>query len=160
MAGGAPILVGLDFGTTFSGIAWAFDGPDDEIEVISTWPGGGNTTWSDKAKDKTLSAAIKASIQPQDVSLISEPEAAALYALRAIQPNSVSRNDVFIVCDAGGGTVVRLRQSEIATALNSEQDLISYQIKTLEPLVLAEVTEGIDLSVFFEIGLGQINMPH
>ncbi|KAH1353396.1 hypothetical protein KXW65_003042 [Aspergillus fumigatus] len=127
MAGGAPILVGLDFGTTFSGIAWAFDGPDDEIEVISTWPGGGNTTWSDKAKDKTLSAAIKASIQPQDVSLISEPEAAALYALRAIQPNSVSRNDVFIVCDAGGGTV----------------DLISYQIKTLEPLVLAEVTEGI-----------------
>ncbi|KAH2747986.1 hypothetical protein KXW10_007159 [Aspergillus fumigatus] len=228
MAGGAPILVGLDFGTTFSGIAWAFDGPDDEIEVISTWPGGGNrtspkvpsvlsydglninwgyqvhpfaeafqgikllldesqeikyapslasgallkkykkdavqvtadylnrlvshaksilqrrfdigphdmnlrfvltvpATWSDKAKDKTLSAAIKASIQPQDVSLISEPEAAALYALRAIQPNSVSRNDVFIVCDAGGGTV----------------DLISYQIKTLEPLVLAEVTEGI-----------------
>ncbi|KAH1613864.1 hypothetical protein KXV74_004355 [Aspergillus fumigatus] len=228
MAGGAPILVGLDFGTTFSGIAWAFDGPDDEIEVISTWPGGGNktspkvpsvlsydglninwgyqvhpfaeafqgikllldesqeikyapslasgallkkykkdavqvtadylnrlvshaksilqrrfdigphdmnlrfvltvpATWSDKAKDKTLSAAIKASIQPQDVSLISEPEAAALYALRAIQPNSVSRNDVFIVCDAGGGTV----------------DLISYQIKTLEPLVLAEVSEGI-----------------
>ncbi|KAH2737389.1 hypothetical protein KXV39_008198 [Aspergillus fumigatus] len=227
MVCGAPILVGIDFGTTFSGIAWAFDGPDDEIEVISTWPGGGNrtspkvpsvlsydgfnitwgyqvhpfaeafqgikllldenqeikyapslaskallkkhkkdavqvtadylnrlishaksilqrrfdisahdmnlrfvltvpATWSDKAKDKTLSAAIKASIQPQDVSLISEPEAAALYALRAIQPNSVSRNDVFIVCDAGGGTV----------------DLISYQIKTLEPLILAEVTEG------------------
>lgn len=24
-------------------IAWAFDGPDDEIEVISTWPGGGNS---------------------------------------------------------------------------------------------------------------------
>jgi hypothetical protein len=53
-------------------------------------------TWSDKAKDKTLSAAIKASIQPQDVSLISEPEAAALYALRAIQPNSVS-----VGCTAG-----------------------------------------------------------
>lgn len=54
----------------------------------------------------------------------------------------LQRNDVFIVCDAGGGTVVRLRQSEIATLLNSKQDLISYQIKTLEPLILAEVTEG------------------
>lgn len=42
--------------------------------------------------------------------------------------------------------MVRLRQSEIATALNSEQDLISYQIKTLEPLVLAEVSEGIGTS--------------
>lgn len=68
-------------------------GPHDmNLRFVLTVP----ATWSDKAKDKTLSAAIKASIQPQDVSLISEPEAAALYALRAIQPNSVS-----VGCTAG-----------------------------------------------------------
>ncbi|KAE8370946.1 hypothetical protein BDV27DRAFT_140170 [Aspergillus caelatus] len=227
MERGPAILVGLDFGTTFSGIAWALEGPVDELEVISAWPGGGNRTtvkvpsviscdgqsthwgyqvrpfveafrgikllldegqenkytpslaskallrkyktdavqvmadylkhlveyaksilqrrfgipaqhmnlrftltvpavWSDKAKDRTMNAAIKANIRPQDITLVSEPEAAALYALRSIQPNSIAKNDVFIVCDAGGGTV----------------DLISYQIKTLEPLVLTEVTEG------------------
>ncbi|PIG88527.1 Hsp70 family chaperone [Aspergillus arachidicola] len=227
MARGPSIVVGLDFGTTFSGIAWAFEGSVDELEVISAWPGGGNRTsvkvpsvisydgqrtywgyqvrpfteafrgvkllldesqetkytpslalkallvkhktnavqvmadylqylveyaksvlqrrfgipakdmdlqftltvpavWSDTAKDRTMNAAIKANIRPQDVTLVSEPEAAALYTLRSIQGNSSSKNDVFIVCDAGGGTV----------------DLISYQIKTLEPLVLVEVTEG------------------
>ncbi|KAB8206672.1 actin-like ATPase domain-containing protein [Aspergillus parasiticus] len=227
MARGPSIVVGLDFGTTFSGIAWAFEGSVDELEVISAWPGGGNRTsvkvpsvisydgqrtywgyqvrpfteafrgvkllldenqetkytpslaskallvkhktnavqvmadylkylveyaksvlqrrfgipakdmdlrftltvpavWSDTAKDRTMNAAIKANIRPQDVTLVSEPEAAALYTLRSIQGNSISKNDVFIVCDAGGGTV----------------DLISYQIKTLEPLVLVEVTEG------------------
>ncbi|PYI00230.1 actin-like ATPase domain-containing protein [Aspergillus sclerotiicarbonarius CBS 121057] len=221
------IIVGLDFGTTFSGIAWAFKGAVDNIEVMSTWPGGGNRTsvkvpssmsygtkastwgyqvrtyaeafrgikllldedqettytpslyskkllikydknavevtadymrhliqhaedvlerrlgvttkamdmrfiltvpavWSDKAKNSTLRAATKAGIPPQDVSLVSEPEAAALYSLRATQPNSIAKNDVFIVCDAGGGTV----------------DLISYQITKLEPLTLREVVKG------------------
>ncbi|RAQ55593.1 Hsp70 family chaperone [Aspergillus flavus] len=227
MARGPSIVVGLDFGTTFSGIAWALEGSVDELEVISAWPGGGNRTsvkvpsvisydgqrtywgyqvrpfteafrgvkllldesqetkytpslaskvllgkrktnavqvvadylkylveyaksvlqrrfgipakdmdlrftltvpavWSDTAKDRTLNAAIQADIRPQDITLVSEPEAAALYTLRSIQSNSMAQNDVFIVCDAGGGTV----------------DLISYQIKTLEPLALVEVTEG------------------
>lgn len=43
--------------------------------------------WSDKAKDGTLRAAIQAGIPGKDVSLVSEPEAAALYTLRSIQPN-------------------------------------------------------------------------
>ncbi|RAL05412.1 Hsp70 family protein [Aspergillus ibericus CBS 121593] len=240
---GPSIVVGLDFGTTFSGsahvqkastihidgtrIAWAFKGSTDNIEVMSTWPGGGNRTsvkvpsvvsyktqpstwgyqvrtfteafhgikllldedqetkytpslvskellqkydtdavqvtadyirhlvrhaqetlerrlgvaaktmdmrfvltvpavWGDKAKHNTLRAAEKAGIPAEDVSLVSEPEAAALYSLRATQPNSISKNDVFIVCDAGGGTV----------------DLISYQITELEPLALKEVVKG------------------
>jgi hypothetical protein len=84
--------------------------------------------WSDRAKAKTLKAAMNAGIPGQDVSLISEPEAAAIYALQAIQPSSVKvsllhlkimlaisetkkRNNVFIVCDAGGGTVVGIVKS-------------------------------------------------
>lgn len=37
--------------------------------------------------------------------MISEPEAAAVYTLKAIQPNHLNIGDNFIVCDAGGGTV-------------------------------------------------------
>jgi hypothetical protein len=33
--------------------------------------------------------------------MISEPEAAAVYTLKAIQPNHLSVDDNFIVCDAG-----------------------------------------------------------
>ncbi|KAL5001046.1 hypothetical protein BDV10DRAFT_161271 [Aspergillus recurvatus] len=221
------IVIGIDFGTTFSGIAWTLGGSIDDIEVLSQWPGGGNRTsvkvpshisykdgkvqwgyqigqfseglrgikllldenqkivytpsieskallvlygkdaveatadylkqligqakqvlerrlgidmdeldsqyiltvpavWSDRAKDATLRAAVDAGVDMKHVSLVSEPEAAALYTLRAIQPNTVATNDVFTVCDAGGGTV----------------DLVSYRIKTLEPLVLVEVAEG------------------
>ncbi|KAL4919228.1 hypothetical protein BDW62DRAFT_209940 [Aspergillus aurantiobrunneus] len=224
---GPSIVIGIDFGTTFSGIAWTLGGSIDDIEVLSKWPGGGNRTsvkvpsdisyerqkirwgyqvgpfteacrgmkllldedqdinytpsieskpflhkygkdavqatadyleqlmkqakevlerrlgidtedtdlqfvltvpavWSDKAKDATLRAVVDAGADIKRVSVVSEPEAAALYSLRAIQPNSIATNDVFIVCDAGGGTV----------------DLISYKIKSLEPLCLAEVTEG------------------
>ncbi|PYH87041.1 hypothetical protein BO82DRAFT_396977 [Aspergillus uvarum CBS 121591] len=44
MAQGPSIVVGVDFGTTFSGVAWAFKESAGEIEVLSTWPGGGNRT--------------------------------------------------------------------------------------------------------------------
>jgi hypothetical protein len=52
------LIVGIDFGTTFSGyvnyfllayqanlrsVAWGMDGCPDDIEVIQTWPGGGNS---------------------------------------------------------------------------------------------------------------------
>ncbi|OJJ07215.1 hypothetical protein ASPVEDRAFT_876971 [Aspergillus versicolor CBS 583.65] len=225
---GPSIVVGIDFGTTYSGIAYCVAGSIEDIQVLSKWPGGGNRTsvkvpsdiayrggialqwgyqvgpfaeacrgikllldedgevkytpsieakvllkeydvsvklavqdylkqlikhtkqvlerqlaidesqmnlqyiltlpavWPDKAKYKLLEAAVGAGADYKNVSLVSEPEAAALYTLRAIQPNTVAINDVFIVCDAGGGTV----------------DLISYRIKNLEPLCLAEVTEG------------------
>ncbi|KAI7976354.1 hypothetical protein EIK77_010827 [Talaromyces pinophilus] len=45
--------------------------------------------WSDKAKDNTLKAAINAGIPEHRLALLSEPEAAALYTLRAIQPNTI-----------------------------------------------------------------------
>ncbi|XHG06200.1 hypothetical protein AWENTII_009403 [Aspergillus wentii] len=223
----SSIFVGVDFGTTYSGIAWALEGSPDKIEVLSHWPGGDNRTslkvptvisyddknilwgyqvgpfkealrgikllldddqqtkykpsvasktllakydmdvvqvtgdylrqiikyvkitierrlgskaedmdlrfiltvpavWSDTAKHRTMTVAIKAGVPLEDVSLISEPEAAALYSLRSIQDHSVTEGNVYIVCDAGGGTV----------------DLISYLVKDTEPLSLVEVTEG------------------
>jgi molecular chaperone DnaK (HSP70) len=45
--------------------------------------------WSDKAKDATMKIAIKAGINEHQLSLLSEPEAAALYTLRVIQPNTI-----------------------------------------------------------------------
>ncbi|KAJ6066964.1 actin-like ATPase domain-containing protein [Penicillium canescens] len=93
-----------------------------ELKFVLTVP----AVWSDKAKDATLRAAIMAGIDSQQISLVSEPEAAALHSLRTIQPNSITKDDVLVVCDAGGGTV----------------DLISYKIQDLDPLSLEEVTEG------------------
>ncbi|KAI2626431.1 actin-like ATPase domain-containing protein [Hypoxylon sp. NC1633] len=80
--------------------------------------------WSDKAKDRTLRAAKKAGIHP--VTLIKEPEAAALYTLH-LHERALNVGDAFLVCDAGGGTV----------------DLITYEITSLAPaLELAEVVPG------------------
>lgn len=42
----------------------------------------------------------------KNIRLISEPEAAAVYTLKAIQTNALNVGDNFVVCDAGGGTVV------------------------------------------------------
>ncbi|PCH00435.1 Heat shock protein 70 family [Penicillium occitanis (nom. inval.)] len=221
------LVIGIDFGTTFSGIAWAIMDDQKSVQVISSWPGSGNRSsvktptvmafledrflwgwqalalspepirgvkllldesqsyryspslnankllgamkkspvdiaseylkalahtnemlerrlgsayndmdrkfvltvpavWSDKAKDNTLKAAINAGIPEHRLALLSEPEAAALYTLRAIQPNTIKKNDTFIVCDAGGGTV----------------DLNSYRVHDLSPLSLEEVVEG------------------
>ncbi|KAI2613000.1 actin-like ATPase domain-containing protein, partial [Hypoxylon fragiforme] len=80
--------------------------------------------WSDKAKDRTLRAAKKAGIHP--VTLIKEPEAAALYTLH-LHERALNVGDAFLVCDAGGGTV----------------DLITYEVTRLLPtLELAEVVPG------------------
>ena len=56
--------------------------------------------------------------------IISEPEAAAIYALHAMDPHSIQVGDTFVLCDAGGGTV----------------DLISYTVSALKPIL--KVTEA------------------
>lgn len=56
-----------------------------EMKYVLTVP----AIWSDKAKDATLKAASRAKIPQKDITLVSEPEAAALYCLNAIQPNSI-----------------------------------------------------------------------
>ncbi|KAF5707942.1 Hsp70 family heat shock protein [Fusarium mundagurra] len=80
--------------------------------------------WSDKAKEKTIQAAKKAGVYP--VTLVKEPEAAALYTFMT-QERALNTGDCFVVCDAGGGTV----------------NLISYEIVSTEPtLDLAELVPG------------------
>lgn len=59
--------------------------------------------------------------------MISEPEAAAVYALSALDPHGIKIGDTIMICDAGGGTV----------------DLISYKISSLKPILkLAEASPG------------------
>lgn len=54
--------------------------------------------------------------------VISEPEAAAMYALDAMAPHNIKVGDTFVLCGAGGGTV----------------DLISYKVSALKPTLSIE----------------------
>ncbi|KAI0882521.1 actin-like ATPase domain-containing protein [Annulohypoxylon maeteangense] len=93
------------------------------VDFVLTCP----AVWSDAAKNATLQAAERAGMGLKaDIQIISEPEAAAVYTLKAIQPNHLSVGDNFIVCDAGGGTV----------------DLIAYKIMSLKPLKVEESAVG------------------
>ncbi|KAL7275475.1 hypothetical protein RUND412_001582 [Rhizina undulata] len=224
------IIVGVDFGTTYSGVAWGYTGSPSEIHVIQSWPGGMNLTspkvpskiayekdgtkwgfqikpfqnciecfklcldpnlrppdfvslpnlqaqlreyggrvqdvvrdylqllydhtitcltralgqtfientkiefiltcpavWSDRSKNATLQAAERTGMgKGKRIRLISEPEAAALYTLKTIQPKNLQVGDNFVVCDAGGGTV----------------DLISYEVLQVSPLQVKESVTG------------------
>ncbi|KAG9600284.1 actin-like ATPase domain-containing protein, partial [Aureobasidium melanogenum] len=93
------------------------------IEINLTVP----AIWSDAAKDTTLRVAQKAGMGT-NLRMISEPEAAAIYALSAMaqDSNMLQVGDNFILCDAGGGTV----------------DLISYEIRSRSPLSLEESSPG------------------
>lgn len=94
-----------------------------KVQFVMTVP----AVWSDSAKAATLQAAERAGMGSRhDLKLISEPEAAAVYTLKAIQPNHLQVGDNFIVCDAGGGTV----------------DLIAYKITHLNPLRVEESAVG------------------
>ncbi|EFY98456.2 Hsp70 family protein [Metarhizium robertsii ARSEF 23] len=80
--------------------------------------------WSDAAKNATLLAAKRAGIHP--VTLIKEPEAAALHTVKTLD-FSIKKGDAFVVCDAGGGTV----------------DLISYEVHQVVPnLQVKEIVPG------------------
>lgn len=91
------------------------------MDLVLTVP----AIWSDAAKDATRKAAVRAGIG-SNIRMISEPEAAAVYTLKSIQPNHLHPGNNFIVCDAGGGTV----------------DLISYEVEQTSPLRVKESTEG------------------
>ncbi|KAK7917234.1 hypothetical protein PG985_010842 [Apiospora marii] len=90
-----------------------------ERDVVITVP----AVWSDKAKDLTLQAAMKAGLG--SVTMIKEPEAAAIYTLSE-QKLALQKDDICVICDAGGGTV----------------DLITYEVAQESPLKLAEVVPG------------------
>ena len=55
----------------------------------------------------------------ESLQIVSEPEAAATYALDNMNPHDLSIGDTFVLCDAGGGTV----------------DLISYTVSALRPML-------------------------
>jgi hypothetical protein len=97
-----------------------------EIELVVTVP----AVWSDKAKNLTCQAVSMAGFDSDSIklSMIAEPEAAAIYTLKSMKDSAFSDIKVnqqfntfgegnkclhemqpsenFIICDAGGGTVV------------------------------------------------------
>lgn len=94
-----------------------------EVDFVLTVP----AVWSDAAKNATLQAAERAGMGSRhELKLISEPEAAAVYTLKTIQPSGLKLGDNFIVCDAGGGTV----------------DLIAYKVTQVSPLRVEESAVG------------------
>jgi molecular chaperone DnaK (HSP70) len=57
-----------------------------DLHYILTVP----ALWSDKGKNSTMQAAHLAGIPAANLTLLSEPEAAAVYAIRTIQPNTIA----------------------------------------------------------------------
>ncbi|MCJ1259426.1 hypothetical protein MMC24_007263 [Lignoscripta atroalba] len=94
------------------------------IEFVITVP----AVWSDDAQAKTRACAEQAGMGlGTALHVISEPEAAAMYALDAMDPHNIRVGDTFLLCDAGGGTV----------------DLISYTVSALKPVLkIQEATPG------------------
>jgi molecular chaperone DnaK (HSP70) len=74
----------------------------NQIDYVLTVP----AIWTDKAKDMTRTAAIRAGIPEANLHLITEPEAAAVYCATLCDQVDLQKGDSFVVCDAGGGTVV------------------------------------------------------
>lgn len=95
-----------------------------EMEYILTIP----AIWEDASKALMIRAAEFAGYgcHGVDFHIVTEPEAAAAYTLKVIRPHDFKQDDVFIICDAGGGTV----------------DLIAYKVKALDPLTVDEVVSG------------------
>ncbi|CAM1509097.1 Fc.00g028360.m01.CDS01 [Cosmosporella sp. VM-42] len=93
-------------------------------ELVVTVP----AVWSERAKDKTMKAVSRAGwgADGMKISMIAEPEAAAIYTLRGMREGvtkeDIQVGDVFVLCDAGGGTV----------------DLISYKITQVSPVFNVE----------------------
>ncbi|KAF4626672.1 hypothetical protein G7Y89_g11485 [Cudoniella acicularis] len=174
------LVIALDFGTTFSGVAYAFaNGPKPDVISIMDWPGlegfqqpkvptlicydanePGGFTWGGQKHKTDVVQGVKLLLDPDQprpvylpestarsdlrrlakpaieaaklagihpVTLIKEPEAAAMYTLHKMQDKALAVGDAFVICDAGGGTV----------------DLISYEITQLFPrLELKELVPG------------------
>ncbi|KAI0904020.1 actin-like ATPase domain-containing protein [Ustulina deusta] len=97
------------------------------FHVVITVP----AIWKDYARTSMQEAAAKAGILdhrsagPTTLSFVPEPEAAGLVTL-CEYGEMLKTDDVYVICDAGGGTV----------------DLISYRIGSLNPIELHEAVVG------------------
>ncbi|KID84431.1 hsp70 family chaperone [Metarhizium guizhouense ARSEF 977] len=102
------------------------------FHVVITVP----AIWKDYARASMREAAAKAGILdnrpagPTTLSFVPEPEAAALVTL-CEYGKMLKTDDVYVICDAGGGTV----------------DLISYRIGDLDPIELHEAVIGTGRSI-------------
>lgn len=92
------------------------------IDLVITHP----AEWSEAAKSRTFQAVWQAGFNSDNfptlgrITMVSEPEAAALYTFRIVRNDPsfrMRKGDSFVLCDAGGGTV----------------DIISYQITQMRP---------------------------
>ncbi len=98
-----------------------------KFHVVLTVP----AIWQGYARQRMEDAVAQAGILDArvagktELSFVTEPEAAALATLYN-NPNPCKKGDVFIICDAGGGTV----------------DLISYNVTRAAPVVMEEAVEG------------------
>lgn len=102
-----------------------------DIDLVITVPVG----WSDRATELTFKAFTKAGFDKgtfpklKDIILVTEPEAASYFTAldnREAGNDFLKKNEIFILCDAGGGTV----------------DVIAYAVKSLEPhLELVQVSQ-------------------
>ncbi|KAI0969940.1 hypothetical protein F4678DRAFT_480682 [Xylaria arbuscula] len=97
------------------------------IHVVITVP----ALWKSYARQSMREAAEKSGMLDfrfagkTQMSFVPEPEAAAMSTLLE-QGSSIKSGNVYIICDAGGGTV----------------DLISYRVESTNPLVLREAVLG------------------
>ena len=70
--------------------------PKEYIITVPAW-------WSDQARASIFSCFIEAGMgSPSTLHIVSESEAAAVYALMSIDTHGLQVRDSFIVCDAGG----------------------------------------------------------
>ncbi len=92
------------------------------VKFIVTVP----AIWTERSSERTVRALRQAPNFPSrgSISVVSEPEAAAIYTLHKTDRHDLHVGDCFLVVDAGGGTV----------------DLISYVVSSLYPVL--EVTEA------------------
>ena len=105
--------------------------------------------WREKEQATLRSCALKAGIGVEGtLQMIAEPEAAAVFALKTMRHAGWNVGDIFVVVDAGGGTV----------------DLISYKITQLSPVLrISEAAAGtgdfcgsVFLDVYFQEHLSSI----
>ncbi|KAL4736402.1 hypothetical protein BDV11DRAFT_211253 [Aspergillus similis] len=93
------------------------------ITVPAIWKAYARQSMQDAAKSAGILKTRKAG--KTTLSFIPEPEAAALSTL-CERGRRIKKGDVYVICDAGGGTV----------------DLISYEIKDTNPIAMREAVEG------------------
>jgi hypothetical protein len=86
-------------------------------ELVVTVP----AVWSERAKEQTMRAVSRAQFNAEKLSLVTEPEAAAIYTLKNMMEGAgqadMQLGDIIVLTDCGGGTV----------------DLISYKITQVHP---------------------------